>query len=408
MKLRSLARAGPWIGCILLGLVLLGAGPERRDRDRGPLVLQARRLIDVRRGVVRENMAVRIQGSRITAVAPASAAARRGARVIDLGDLTLVPGLIDSHVHLTLQGDPDSNAIATLRAGFTTVQDLGALKGANLALRRRIESGAVVGPRVRSAGSWIGESGGTCDFDGNGIRGAEAFRDRVRADIASGADVIKVCVDGWPSMAFLHPDSVQIAEDEMAAVIAEARAGKREVVAHVTSRAGARLAVRAGVRALVHFNFADSATIAEMIRRDVYVIPTLLSSAAFRDSVWGRALFEHMRGELASGVPVAFGTDAGVFPHGNNAREFHWMVDLGMTPLEALRSATLGAATLLGLSDRIGQIEPGWEADLIAVDGNPLEHVESLTRVVVVVKGGAVVRDDRRRAAGSAERRKGS
>lgn len=372
--------------------------PSASAPAAGALEVRARRMVDVARGVLRENVVVRVQGSRIVAVdTTGRSSPQPGARVLDLGELTLVPGLIDSHVHLTLAGDPDSNAIATLRAGFTTVLDLGALGGANLALRRRIQSGATPGPRMLCAGAWRGAAGGTCDFGGIGVRGAEAFRARVREDVAAGADVIKVCVDGWPAMAFEHPDSVEIRADELAAVLEEAKAAGRPVFAHATSRAGVRLAVAAGVRAIAHSNFADSATVAEMIRRQVHVIPTLASFAGGRETTWGRALFAHMRGMLASGVPVAFGTDAGVLPHGMNAREFRPLVRSGLSPLAALRTATTGGAALLGLADRVGRIEPGMEADLVAVEGNPLDSVEVFSRVRLVIKGGVVVRDDRPR-----------
>jgi imidazolonepropionase-like amidohydrolase len=298
-----------------------------------------------------------------------------------------MPGLIDAHVHLTI-GAPDSTARATLLAGFTTVQDLGALNHANLDLRNAIEREKVIGPRIRSAGSWIGVRGGICDFDGRGVRGESEFAARTREDIANGADLIKVCVTGWPGDAYRYPDSVQITGPELAAVVKEARAASKKVVAHAIGRRGASMAIAAGVDALAHSAFVDSATLVLMKEHGTYLIPTLGSFQGDKPALV--ALRKHMTGVLASGIPIAMGTDAGVTPHGQNAAELHAMVEAGMSPLAAVRSATIDAATLLGISERAGTLTPGKFADLIAVAGNPLDEVRTMQHVVFVMKAGRI------------------
>jgi len=355
--------------------------------------IRAARLVDVEAGLIRNDMLIELRGDRMVAVRPAGEAAPQANEMVFDQTVTVVPGLIDAHVHLTL-GAADSSCQATLRAGFTTVQDLGALDYANLALRAAIDAGKAVGPRIVASGPWLGVAGGTCDFNGIGVRGVEGFRARVKEDVRRGVDVIKVCVTGWPRDGFEHPDSVETAREELAAVISEAHAAGRKVAAHAIGEAGVRLAVDAGADVIVHAGFADDATLESMRRKGVYLIPTLTSFAPARGEAYVQALFERMRHIFASGVAVAFGTDAGVIPHGTNAREFTWMVRLGVSPLAALRSATMDAAKLLGWSDKVGSIAPGRYADLIAVRGNPLEDVAALERVVFVMKGGQVYRND--------------
>ena len=226
-----------------------------------PIAIRAGRLVDVRRGALVPHAVVLVQGDRIVAVGGAGEVRiPAGAEVVDLGDATLIPGLIDTHVHLTLGGTPDSNARATLLAGFTTVQDLGALGYANLSLRDAVNRGDIVGPRIVSAGLWLGVSGGTCDFDGIGVRGPDAFARRVREDVAHGADVIKLCVTGWVDDAFANPQRFEISDSELVATVREAHAAGKKVIVHAISEAGVRVAVARGVDAVAHANFADSAT----------------------------------------------------------------------------------------------------------------------------------------------------
>ncbi|HSR90173.1 MAG TPA: amidohydrolase family protein [Gemmatimonadales bacterium] len=363
---------------------LLAVAPLQGQAQDSLLVIRAGHLVDVQRGTLEGPTLILIKGERIVQVSPGGTVPA-GARAIDLSKLTIMPGLIDAHVHLTI-GTPDSTALATLRAGFTTVQDLGALNHANLDLRNAIESGKMIGPRIHSAGSWIGVKGGICDFDGRGVRGENEFAVRTREDIANGADLIKVCVTGWPADGYRFPDSVEITEAELAAVVREAKAANKKVIAHAIGRRGAFMAVSAGVEALAHSAFLDSTTIAMMKTRGVYLIPTLLSFQG--DSPALLALQKEMRMILASGVPIAMGTDAGVTPHGGNAVELQTMVAAGMPPLSAIRSATSNAAALLGMAESIGSISQGTMADLIGVEGNPLEDVRTLQHVLFVMKAG--------------------
>ena len=377
----------PLVGA--LALILVTGGTRPATPQDGLTLVRAGRMLDVETGTIREKVRIAVMGGRIQSVTPDSGPLPAVSHIIDLTRQVVLPGLIDTHVHLLLGGAADSNARATLMAGFTTVQDLGALGYANLAVRDSIAAGRMTGPRVVASGPWLGTTGGVCDFNGIGVRGAEAFRQRVREDVTRGADVIKVCVTGWPAEGFTSPDSLHITPEELAAAVAEAKAAGKRVVAHAIGARGVQLAVGAGVSGIVHGGFADSSTATLMRRGNVTMAPTLLSFSRGRGQPFGQALFDRMRLLLAS-VPVVFGTDAGVIRHGNNASEFALMVELGMSPAAAVKAATVDAARALGLSDRIGRIAPGLCADLIAVEGNPLTDVTVLQRVVFVMRSGAV------------------
>ncbi len=358
-----------------------------------PTLITAARLLDVERGALVHDAGLLIEGERIVASGPrAGIRVPAGARRLDLGQVTLLPGLIDAHVHLTLAGPPRANAEATLRAGFTTVQDLGALSDGNLRLRDSIDTGRRIGPRVISAGRWLGVAGGTCEFNGLGVRGESAMVERVREDVVRGADLIKICVTSWVSNGFTTPDAVELSGAEIGAIVAEARRLGRPVVAHAIGRDGVRAAVEAGVAGIVHSGFLDSATAGLMRSRGIYLVPTLVSLETQADSAALAALRARMTVAVASGVPIVFGTDAGVIPHGTNAVEFPAMLRLGMSPLEAIRSATSRAARMIGWGGRIGSLAPGTLADVIAVPGDPLTDIGALSRVRFVMKGGVVVR----------------
>jgi imidazolonepropionase-like amidohydrolase len=373
---------------LALAAAITWAPPPARDST---FAIRAGGLVDVRRGVVVRDVTILVRDGRIALVTQ-SATAPAGAQLIDLGALIVLPGLIDTHVHLNLGGAPRANAAATLRAGVTTVQDLGALAYRNVRLRDSIAAGVTPGPRVITAGHWLGVTGGTCDFAGTGLRGAHAFAQRVADDVRAGADVLKICLTSWVSAGLTDSGRVELDAAELAATMAEARRLERPVIALAIGPAGARAAVRAGVRALAHAAFVDSSLAAAMRARQVFLISTLWSLSQQGDSTAQRALLDRVRAAWRAGVRVAFGTDAGVIPHGENARELEALVALGMTPADALRSATLHAAQLLGMDDSIGTVAAGYQADLIAVAGDPVKDVRALRDVRWVMRGGRVVR----------------
>ena len=379
------------VACVAVSIAALAAPAPAPET----IVVRAARLVVVRRGAIVANPVVVVVAGRISAVGSSDQVrVPPGAGIVDLGDVTLLPGLIDGHVHLSLAGRADSNAAATLLAGFTTVQDLGALDFAMLALRDSVRAGQLRGPRIVAAGPWLGVTGGICDFNGIGLQGVAAFTGRVREAVARGVDVIKVCVTGWVNDGFAHPEHVEISDSALATVVREAHGAGRRVVAHAIGAAGVRLAVQSGVDAIVHAGFADSETVELMKRRAVWIMPTLQSFSAESATAHGQALVSHMRWMIGLHVPVVFGTDAGVIRHGRNAREFLRLQQVGLSPAEALRAATINAARMLGLDEHIGAVETGKDADLIAVAGNPLDDLTSLQRVVFVMHQGRVVRRD--------------
>jgi imidazolonepropionase-like amidohydrolase len=380
------------VACVGVAIVALAA---QAAPPPAAIVVRAARLVDVRRGAIVANPVVVVVDGRFSAVGSSDQIrVPPGAGIVDLGDVTLLPGLIDGHVHLSLAGRADANAAATLLAGFTTVQDLGALDFAMLAVRDSVRAGQLRGPRIIAAGPWLGVTGGICDFNGIGLQDVAAFTSRVREAVARGVDVIKVCVTGWVNDGFANPQSVEISDSALAAVVREAHGAGRKVVAHAIGAAGVRLAVQSGVDAIAHAGFADSETVELMKRRAVWIMPTLQSFSPESATAHGQALVSHMRWMIGHHVPVAFGTDAGVIRHGRNAREFTRLQHVGLSPAEALRAATINAARMLGLDEHIGAVETGKDADLIAVAGNPLEDLTSLQRVVFVIQQGRVVRRD--------------
>jgi len=354
------------------------------------LVLSGGRYLDIRAGILRPNGAIVLRGGKIVEMHPPGGQwhSPADAEVLDQSGRTILPGLIDAHAHLTLAGPPRENAAATLRAGFTTVADLGAARGGGVRLRDAIAAGAAIGPRVIAAGSWIGAKGGVCEFGGATVSTSDEAGARARADLETGADLLKVCVTGWPADAVSSPDSVELKADMLQAVMDVGRAARRPVYAHAIGRAGALLAARQGVRALAHTPIVDSTGAAELKASGVYLISTLATLTA---GPGGDRVLQSFQLLRQAGVPIVFGTDAGVLPHGSNTKEFAALTGAGLSPLEALRAATLTAAALLGLAE-VGEIAAGKAGDLVVVSGDPLSDVRVLDKPLLVVKAGQVVR----------------
>lgn len=354
------------------------------------VAIRADRLIDPVTGRVASKQTILIEGGRIRAVG-ADVRVPAAAVVYDLAGLTVIPGLIDAHVHLTIGGTVRDNALADLRAGFTTVVDLGSRGTRLLRLRDSINAGQIPGPRVLAAGIWVGRQGGVCEFGGIGIPGgAEGFRQRVRDNIAAGADVIKVCVTGWPADAYASPDSYELPDSTLRAVVEEAHKGGRHVIAHDLSLGGVRAGIAAGIDGLAHAAFLDSATAVSLRRDSIFLVSTLGSLTAGDTSAVARGLFSSVGLAQRLGVRLVFGTDGGVLPHGQNAHEFVALSQAGVPALEQLRAATINAAQAFGL-DSLGRVAPGMLADIVAVEGDPLVDVQALQRVKFVMSRGQVI-----------------
>jgi imidazolonepropionase-like amidohydrolase len=383
-----------------------------------------------------------VTGDRIVAVGPAvSVTIPAGARTIDLGDATLLPGFIDAHTHIIGRGlaDPRSdvaafrdfaaygaivgveNARRTLMAGFTTIRNLGSSNFDDLALRQAIDGGVVPGPRMQTAAHSFGITGGHCDENGwrpgladNDYRtgaadGVDEVRKAVRYQAKYGADVVKICATGGVLSEGDAVGTTQYTLDEMKAVVDEAhKLDERRVAAHAHGAEGIKLAVRAGVASIEHGSFLDEEGARLMAQRGTYLVPTLMAGETVEGAARSGRL-TGLRGEKAlaaaaamrtavklaarHNVPIAFGTDAGVGAHGANAREFRLLVDWGgLTPTQALVAATSSAAKLLGWQDRVGTLAAGRLADVIAVPGDPTRDITATERVSFVMKGGTVYR----------------
>ena len=403
-------------------------------------LVHAGRLLDVEAGRMLERRTVVIEGDRVAAVEEGFRAPATGDTVVDLSALTVLPGLIDLHTHLTSELSPSSylesyqqdaplvalegalHARRTLEAGFTTVRDLGDSFDASIALRDAIERGWVPGPRIVTAGKSLATTGGHAD-PSNGLRddlvlhppgpdeGVINSRDEaaraVRARYQSGADCIKITATGGVLSLAASGHNPQFSEELIAAVVETASDYGFHVAAHAHGAEGMKRAIRAGVRTIEHGTFMDEEAMALMKRHGTIYVPTLLAArfvgekaeegGYFPPVVRPKALEVGPQAQrtfgraLAAGVRIGFGTDSGVSPHGENAREFALMVEGGMEPLAAIRAATLVAAEVIGRGDRLGRIAPGFLADLVAVEGDPLADVRTLERAAVVIKGGAVV-----------------
>jgi imidazolonepropionase-like amidohydrolase len=392
--------------------------------------LHAARMLDVESGQYVADVTLVVQGERILAVNPGEVPA--GIDYLELGELTLLPGLVDCHTHLTsdIEGDwvhreavetaaeaalrGARNARATLLAGFTTVRDVGAGGFADVALMKAIDAGWVPGPRMIPAGHAIGITGGHADTTGyvpgvlargpeTGIAdGVDEVVAAVRHQVKHGAKVIKTCATAGV-LSFEGPvGAQQYSEAELVALVEEARRHGLKVAAHAHGNEGIKAAVRAGVDSIEHGSELDDEAIALMKARGTFLVPTDYLTEAMdlsvlpppirtkAETVLPLAQASHAKA-IAAGVKIAYGTDAGVYPHGDNARELASLVRRGMEPLDALRAATVNACELLGVDDR-GTIAAGKLADLVGVYGDPLADVRVLQHVAFVMKGGAIVK----------------
>jgi imidazolonepropionase-like amidohydrolase len=403
--------------------------PESRSDIR---VVTAARMLDVRSGKLIDNPQIVVREGRIVSVGRAGDAVPAGAERIDLKDMTLLPGLIDMHVHI--DSDPTysgytylqfsdrfwsavsvTHAHDTLMAGFTTIRNLGSDDWNDVGLQQAIDAGKVVGPRIVPAGYAFGATGGHCDStyfppsmnDRNAYNAdsAEEARKSVREVRKYGAQVIKICATGGVFSRNTEPGQQQMTYDEMKATVDEAKMWGLKVAAHAHGAAGIREAIRAGVNTIEHASLIDDEGIrlakqyGAWLSMDIYNTDYtqsegrrngVLEDNLRKDREIGDLQRENFRRAHQAGVKMVYGTDAGIFPHGKNARQFAVMVRYGMTPTQAIQSATINAAEALGRSD-IGTIEAGRYADIVAVSGNPTQDVTLLEKVVFVMKGGDVM-----------------
>jgi imidazolonepropionase-like amidohydrolase len=413
---------------------LLGSGwAQQTAAPVKTVVIHAGRLLDVKTGKTLNNQTIVIQGEKIASVG-ADAATPAGATVIDLPNATVLPGLIDAHTHITYNPNfgysrlgisiprealiGARNAKITLEAGFTTIRNVGASGFADVALRDAVNAGDVPGPRMLVSGPALSITGGHCDnnllpfeyhaTEGGVADGVEAVQRKTREIIKYGADVIKVCATGGVLSHGDNPQASQYTLEEMTAIVADAHRLGRKVAAHAHGAEGIRWASMAGVDSIEHGSYIDDAAIAEMKKNGTYLVPTLYLMDWFYENAEKigtlpeliakakevmPAARKNVARAFAAGVKVGFGTDAAVYPHGLNAHEFAVMVKLGLTPLQAIQSATINDADLLGWSDKVGTIEPGKWADIIAVEGDPLTDVTTLEKVKFVMKGGDMVKN---------------
>jgi imidazolonepropionase-like amidohydrolase len=400
------------------------------------IVLKAAHVFDSTGTSLRDGAMVVVTGDKIVSVGTGPIPA--GAKVIDLGDATILPGFIDAHVHLTgeLQSDyykgfyndmfrfpaeqahyAELYAKRTLEAGFTTVRNVGATEFVDVGLRNAINANVAEGPRILTAIHAIGSTGGHCDqspFPPQRIKpvgpiegvcnGADQCREAVRDQMKWGADVIKICASGGVLSESDPVDTPQLTPDELTAIISEAHKWKRKTAAHAHGDLAAKLAVEAGIDSIEHGSFLTESTLKLMKAKGVYLVPTRMAvywtnkgadnyppQIAAKARAAAAAHEKMFRTALQVGVPIAFGTDSGVSPHGKNAMEFGLMTDLGMAPSAALLAGTREAAKLLGVDNDSGTLEAGKRADIVAVPGNVLQNIKATEHPLFVMKAGVVV-----------------
>ena len=445
MLLRTCNRGVLLSLCLSMAALPSALGQAQKPVDKS-YVLKAARMFDGKSDALVKPGLVVVTDGKIAGVG-SSAAIPAGAEVIDLGDATLLPGLIDAHTHLTgmysedykqaeldrLQKtipeqaiDSTANARVTLMAGITTVRDVGSGDFLDVGLRNAIRDRIVPGPRMLVTVHALGATGGHCDgedgfranlfghesgpLDGV-INGPDQARYAVRLDHKYGADMIKICATGGVLSLTDDVDTPQLTQEELNAIVDEAHALRRKTAAHAHGAEGAKRAIRAGIDSIEHGTFLDDEALDMMNQRGTYLVPTLMAPHHFEELISKGtyipppilakakaamgAAHQTFQRALAKGVKIGMGTDAGVYPHGRNTEEFHLMVDLGMKPIDALKSGTSADADLLGLANQIGTLETGKLADVVAVPGDPVENIRQVEHVFFVMKEGIIYKNER-------------
>src|ERR1700751_1879732 len=432
---------------LMIAVCGLTATPARSQEKKSgkSYVLKAARMFDGKSESLTTPAMVVVQDGKIVGVG-ANANAPAEAEVIDRGDATLLPGFIDAHTHLTMMYredytkamldslqkpipemalDASVNARVTLMAGFTTVRDVGSRDYLDVGLRNAIERGVVAGPRMLVAGHAIGARGGHCDETGyregalgpetgpevGVVNGPDEARRAVRLAHKYGATIIKTCATGGVISLADAVDTPQLTQAELDALVDEAHALRLKTAAHAHGAEGAKRAIRAGIDSIEHGSFFDDEALDMMKQKGTYYVPTLMAVQGLSEQIQkgvpippaikvkAEDAIAHVhltfQKALAKNIKIGLGTDAAVYPHGRNAEEFHQMVDLGMKPIDALKAGTSSDADLLGLANKIGTLEIGKLADVVAVPGDPVQNIRQTEHVFFVMKDGVVYKNEK-------------